>query len=168
MTWQDSPSGMPEHCSLTTARAVRSSAMAPDSWQARWLGIDRELSYVEDWQQRRAIVANAELASRGGWGRFVFRLAAIAVALVLVGLPYAYLIMFLRSQGISTLVVQGISLFVGPTIFGIVPLLLYRRDVRRSVREQIRALGTPLCLQCGYNLTGLDSGRCPECGKIAY
>jgi len=23
----------------------------------------------------------------------------------------------------------------------------------------------PICPQCGYNLTGIESGRCPECGR---
>lgn len=31
-----------------------------------------------------------------------------------------------------------------------------RRDVRRQARG--------LCLQCGYNLRGNESGKCPECG----
>jgi len=31
-----------------------------------------------------------------------------------------------------------------------------RRDVRRELR---------LCLTCGYDLTGNESGTCPECGK---
>ena len=39
-----------------------------------------------------------------------------------------------------------------------------RRDIRRRLREQLVKKGIPVCITCGYNLTGNESGVCPECG----
>jgi len=39
-----------------------------------------------------------------------------------------------------------------------------RRDIRRRLRTQLAKKGIPVCIPCGYNLTGNESGVCPECG----
>ena len=39
-----------------------------------------------------------------------------------------------------------------------------RRDIRRRLRAQLAEKGIPVCIPCGYNLTGNESGVCPECG----
>ncbi len=39
-----------------------------------------------------------------------------------------------------------------------------RRDVRRRLRAQLSKKGIPVCIPCGYDLTGNVSGTCPECG----
>jgi len=36
--------------------------------------------------------------------------------------------------------------------------------IRRSLREQLSARGVPICVECGYDLRGSETGRCPECG----
>ncbi len=40
-----------------------------------------------------------------------------------------------------------------------------RNEVRRELRELLREQGIPICIPCGYNLTGIQSPRCPECGE---
>ena len=43
---------------------------------------------------------------------------------------------------------------------------LFRPWMRRSLRLHIRSLGVPLCLECGYDLRGLEESiACPECGS---
>ena len=37
--------------------------------------------------------------------------------------------------------------------------------IARRTHRQRRRLRTGLCIQCGYNLTGNESGICPECGR---
>lgn len=42
-----------------------------------------------------------------------------------------------------------------------------RRRVQRALRLRLLEHGVPICLTCGYDLTGNTSGRCPECGTKA-
>jgi hypothetical protein len=44
-------------------------------------------------------------------------------------------------------------------------LLVIRKGVRRSLREQLNVAGRPTCMQCGYDLRGQIDRRCPECGQ---
>lgn len=47
--------------------------------------------------------------------------------------------------------------------FGFV--LLARRRIRVSLRNQLNTQGIPVCVHCGYDLRGQKDGRCPECGR---
>ena len=38
------------------------------------------------------------------------------------------------------------------------------QDIRRRLRAELAKKGIPICVPCGYNLTGNVSGVCPECG----
>ena len=40
----------------------------------------------------------------------------------------------------------------------------WRHRYRRFLRERLSASGIPICVKCGYDLTGNTSGVCPECG----
>ena len=42
---------------------------------------------------------------------------------------------------------------------------LSRRAIRRSVWGQLNEAGLRTCVGCGYDLTGNESGVCPECGE---
>lgn len=46
----------------------------------------------------------------------------------------------------------------------IAPLFIFRRNVCKYLREELRRYGIPICLHCGYDLTGCPSLICPECG----
>jgi hypothetical protein len=41
---------------------------------------------------------------------------------------------------------------------------ILHKPIRRSLRRQLRQQGVPICVECGYDLQGNESGRCPECG----
>ncbi len=43
-------------------------------------------------------------------------------------------------------------------------VLFLRRRYRRAVRMELRRYGVALCVRCGYDLTGNESGVCSECG----
>lgn len=53
-----------------------------------------------------------------------------------------------------------ISLWLLLPLFAAYPLLAFTRGPLRHHHRRRRGL----CPQCGYNLTGNESGRCPECG----
>lgn len=55
----------------------------------------------------------------------------------------------------------GLLMGVG---IGYVPLVVCSARIRKSLREQLNAVGTLVCVRCGYRLRGLTVGRCPECG----
>ncbi len=40
----------------------------------------------------------------------------------------------------------------------------WRHRYRRFLRKRLNAAGIPICIKCGYDLTGNESGACPECG----
>ena len=46
-------------------------------------------------------------------------------------------------------------------LFGIYPAIAFIRGPLRRHRRRKKGL----CLKCGYNLTGNESGICPECGE---
>lgn len=43
---------------------------------------------------------------------------------------------------------------------------IWRRGIKRRLRDKLIQLRVPVCRRCGYNLRGLGSStlRCPECG----
>jgi hypothetical protein len=53
-------------------------------------------------------------------------------------------------------------------IIAAIPLtiLLHQLWRLRSRLVNLREGDAPHCERCGYNLTGLTSGRCPECGSL--
>ena len=42
--------------------------------------------------------------------------------------------------------------------------LARRNSLRRHLRQWLIDEGTPICINCGYDLHGLSEARCPECG----
>ena len=66
----------------------------------------------------------------------------------------------------GTLIVQPWDRIVGvPLPLAALPLLLVSGLWIHSYRKTRRRYLNVGCLRCGYNLTGNDSGVCPECGK---
>ena len=52
---------------------------------------------------------------------------------------------------------------LGALVAGMFPIIVAARAA--SVRRQLAQQG-PQCGNCGYNLTGSPSNRCPECGQL--
>ena len=89
------------------------------------------------------------------WGVLIIGQAAVMVALgvVLHGLP---------AQGnlFSWLLVRWVVISVVMGLFSIA----FARYAVTLLRAELRHAATMCCLNCGYDLTGNESGTCPECG----
>ncbi len=42
---------------------------------------------------------------------------------------------------------------------------VYGKKAARAIRTKINEFGTPVCIECGYLLSGTAEPRCPECGE---
>lgn len=60
------------------------------------------------------------------------------------------------SAGVALLVVLTAAVFL------VAAFLLWRHGYVRGWRAARK--GPPICMKCGYNLSGLTQCRCPECG----
>lgn len=86
----------------------------------------------------------------------------------LVGIPYIYFITSITSHSswiylCGTVAIGGLGI---PLATIIVPLLLFRQRTRRLLRQELLKKEIPICLHCGYDLSGCPSVRCPECGSV--
>ena len=74
------------------------------------------------------------------------------------------------AMGMADLRVFGwpaaIALMFGALICYQFQIISIRGQLRIYLEQAARRQKLPLCLNCGYNVAGLQSDRCPECGAI--
>lgn len=113
----------------------------------------------------------AKAAWRAAWWRVLRTLRFWAIGIVLIGVAPASISLFivyarrLLSIPIPPVLWGGL---IGGVIGGFMGLgfqLAFRTPVRRSLREDLVCKGVPICVNCGYDLRGLEEPRCPECGE---
>lgn len=91
---------------------------------------------------------------------------------VLIALPWLGLLMLIK----PTLAYFGLGMQSKPYMMVLMTLLvlfwpwsawMYRSLYIRPVRRAMREAGYDLCINCGYELRGLDESitQCPECGE---
>ena len=112
---------------------------------------------------------DARAAGRA-WSKQQFRTLSFWIALiaysVLVGLAVAGVLVLIRHWILFPRnwfggIVGGVT---GGT--GVAAMTWYwRHRYRRFLRKSLNAMGIPICMKCGYDLTGNQSGVCPECGS---
>ncbi|MFN0135032.1 MAG: hypothetical protein ACKVS9_02830 [Phycisphaerae bacterium] len=131
-------------------------------------GVDRELALLDTQAER----------DRARWHvwRHLFaswRYWALCIVVIAIMLPALWLAMPLSRALAAALqmrspqfemiffIAYSMTLAVVFAIGGMWPL---RRMVLRELRRYLRDRDIAVCLGCGYNLHGLESPRCPECG----
>lgn len=53
-------------------------------------------------------------------------------------------------------------------LYRITSVMMRRRHIQRRLREILREHGIPICIGCGYDFRGNESGICPECGTTRH
>ena len=112
--------------------------------------------------------ANQEVFSlRGsysGWYGLAIVLGGIAApALVHPTLVYLFSRAF-PSHSMPRPVSIGVSMSVSIGCAAWIALTVLSGKIRKSLRRQLLEAGVPICLKCGYDIRGLSTPRCPECG----
>ena len=108
---------------------------------------------VPEW--RKLVRREQKLADKAavralGWRNWIPMLAVPpAVALFWLNPPYGLLIVSLAAVLLAPLFTT----------------VIHRHALRRECWAILASRGKSICTDCGYNLTGNVSGRCPECGK---
>lgn len=143
-------------------------AMVFISYLSYWLMRSQyqRVRFETEAEQRAALLTVAERVKRrksARWGTlFVIVLALAAMilarpagaALGLYGLMPRWLYEVLSNGSVAIL-----------TVFGL--LWFSRRRFSRGIRGYLIEREMPICLNCGYDLTGTRESRCPECGEAA-
>jgi hypothetical protein len=55
--------------------------------------------------------------------------------------------------------------FVYGALWGSVIAYFQNSAMRREMRIELRHQGVPICVNCGYDITGIEVLTCPECGS---
>ncbi len=116
-----------------------------------------ELLLFHEKDDRKRAWRNAEYA--------VLKKPALWVGVLTIVVGGAYLTFSLPSLGVPIGhrgkvrgVIMAVEILAGYTL-----VWSFRRSIRRNLRMDLAQLGVPICVACGYNLTGNVSGVCPEC-----
>ena len=80
-------------------------------------------------------------------------------------LALALMFQFMDRSTVYYPFLPGLMMLLVPLFFMTLARWFFRRPIQRSLREQLAESGIPVCIQCGYDLTGNESGVCPECGE---
>lgn len=88
-------------------------------------------------------------------------LAALTVGLILVCLCLAAwsLVLDMLGRPLTAVLMLPVCCVLWVAI-----RLSVRERVRRLLRAELVRLGKPICVGCGYDITGVSEPRCPECG----
>lgn len=91
---------------------------------------------------------------------------AAMLAGILAGAVVAYRMLALLGAYGDWMIILGTATLssLGAAVALLALAFWYHRRGRRKLRAYLAERGCPICLACGYDLTGNISGRCPECG----
>jgi hypothetical protein len=133
-------------------------------WQVRVLGIEREAALLTDAADVKAARAamRERMAADGSW------VLAVGLAVLIVGI-FAGVREVVWSQLPFKKWVPGLAFFVfwkmpAYVLAALAAGYFPRRHYQRGIRAYLARRGVPICVNCGYDLTGAAESRCSECG----
>ena len=127
-----------------------------------WTKLYPELLLLDGDAERKRLMGDAQRKMKHrGWYS-----AAVFVG-VCVSIPVAQY--FVRQVGgylapLPPWSLRILAAGLGGAVVGLAMQRLWYKPFRDQLRRELIARGIPVCLRCGYSLTGNVSGRCSECG----
>lgn len=132
----------------------------------------RLLPELAFWQQARVQkkqykAAKKELLSSLGW-RFIIWYF-VHFAMVIVGVMVLFAGLRLQQHAMPSLT-MGVGVLLGMSMLlsRLTIMFLFRQRLRKTVRLLANLDGLCVCIDCGYDLRGCVSRKCPECGRPFY
>jgi hypothetical protein len=128
-----------------------------------------ELAFFSDPSDRHAAFRTAMREIR--W-RYLSLAVVLSIPLFIV-VPYLVRLLLVHLRALLNAphphlvpdIVVGVCNGLNGVVLSVVLIHLFRKRIQRSLRSQLVARGTPICVECGYDLRGQLEPRCPECGK---
>lgn len=122
-----------------------------------------ELHRIPTGSERRAI-------GRRAWCRcgnnplVILGVFALIASVIVAAVPLRFAL--LRLLPVDEEFVYWIAVAIGSLTGAALFRMCSKRVVARAVREEMVARGYPICVGCGYDITGLIEPRCPECATL--
>ncbi|UCE59492.1 MAG: hypothetical protein JSU63_18865 [Phycisphaerales bacterium] len=127
-------------------------------WHTSWFP---ELLRIESDSDRKDVLKKASKRVTYGAGYYL-----AFVAVVLCGVLVARVVQSACSRwGALPGYLAGTASALACGAAGGLLFLSAREKISRNIRLELVARGMPVCIECGYDLTGNESGVCPECGE---
>ena len=124
-------------------------------WLARFYP---ELSLLPSDAERRDVASQAKRRLVVHWPR----LCVAVVAIVLGIFALSNLAQAARLPPLAVeVMVNALAFITGMFCIHV----FWNRPMHLQIRRVLNERGIPVCLRCGYSLTGLTERRCPECGE---
>lgn len=93
------------------------------------------------------------LGALRAWARWTAALLILAFVVIAVAVGW-------MRRGPSLMAIAVLALLVP----GVATIVTARRRTRHARRQSQRLEGEPVCIRCGYDITGVGGTHCPECG----
>lgn len=135
--------------------------------EAFFFGAPPEVNRIEELAERSALVHEAFNSSGPYWKAFLVGVSVVAGPAVVRPLWRPYMLSLIPGGPRAALVAEAV---LRMTLLVLALWIIFRirhRYFLQALRRGLRLRGYPVCLSCGYNLEGVATTLCPECGVMS-
>ena len=125
------------------------------------IGSFLELQHLSDEDRARLLRKHA------GWRTLVCIVVCALSFGFLAGMIATLLTAVFLSRSPAAVLALGAGFFALLSVVAYQAQLIWLRSgLRAFLADEAQHSALPLCIHCGYNVQGLASNRCPECGQV--